>query len=219
MAYTAVPIVATGDLWTASNHNTYIRDNFAAGVPDIFTTKGDLAVASAADTAARLAAGANGQTLVADSAQALGIKWDGGIAAHCVVNPAQNILTDVESLVRFDTETFDSHGCVTTGANWRFIAPVSGIYYVSTVLGFLSNSGWADGEIAYAKLYLNGASYIFLDRKQSMITGNLTMTLSGGTLISMTATQFIYLQIFQNSGSTLSLQPFDLNHISIFKVR
>lgn len=30
MAYSAVPTVSTGDLWTASNHNTYIRDNFTA---------------------------------------------------------------------------------------------------------------------------------------------------------------------------------------------
>jgi len=47
MTYTAVPTKSTGDLWTAANHNTYIKDNFAAGVPDIFTTKGDIAVATA----------------------------------------------------------------------------------------------------------------------------------------------------------------------------
>jgi len=29
MSYTAVPTVATGDPWSAANHNTYIRDNFA----------------------------------------------------------------------------------------------------------------------------------------------------------------------------------------------
>lgn len=219
MAYTAVPIVATGDLWTASNHNTYIRDNFAAGVPDIFSAKGDLAAASAADTAGRLAVGTNGNILVADSAQALGMKWDGGVAAHCVVDPAQNFTTGVEALVRFDTETFDSHGCVTTGASWRFIAPVSGFYYVSAVLAFSLNSGWAGNEVAYMKLYLNGSGYRFLDRKEAMSTGDFTMTLSGGVLVSMTAAQYIYLQAFQNSGSTLSLQPSDLNHISIFKVR
>ena len=30
MGYSIVPTVATGDLWTAANHNTYIKDNFAA---------------------------------------------------------------------------------------------------------------------------------------------------------------------------------------------
>jgi hypothetical protein len=29
MAYSAVPSVSTGDLWTAANQNTYLRDNFS----------------------------------------------------------------------------------------------------------------------------------------------------------------------------------------------
>jgi hypothetical protein len=41
----------------------------------IWDTKGDLAVATAADTATKLAAGANNTFLVADSAQATGLKW------------------------------------------------------------------------------------------------------------------------------------------------
>lgn len=36
MGYTAVPTVSPGDLWTAANHNTYIRDNFAYfATPDV----------------------------------------------------------------------------------------------------------------------------------------------------------------------------------------
>lgn len=58
MAYTPLSTVATGDLWTAANHNTYVKDNFAAGVPDLFTTAGDTVYASGADAAARLAIGA-----------------------------------------------------------------------------------------------------------------------------------------------------------------
>ena len=75
MAYSAVPTVATGDTWTAANHNAYIKDNFAAGVPDIFTAKGDLAVATAADAAVALGVGPNYQTLIADSGEASGVKW------------------------------------------------------------------------------------------------------------------------------------------------
>jgi len=75
MAYNPVPTVATGDLWTASNHNTYIRDNFAAGVPAILSAKGMIAVASGSQTASGLAVGNNGEVLMAKSTEALGIKW------------------------------------------------------------------------------------------------------------------------------------------------
>lgn len=63
MAFSVVPTVATGDLWTAANHNTYIRDNFAAGVPALFTAAGDLAIGSGVGSAAQLPVGAQGKLL------------------------------------------------------------------------------------------------------------------------------------------------------------
>lgn len=41
----------------------------------LWDTKGDLAVATAADTASKLAAGSNGQALLADSAASTGLSW------------------------------------------------------------------------------------------------------------------------------------------------
>jgi hypothetical protein len=46
--------------------------------PTIFDAKGDLLTATANDTPARLAVGANGTILVADSGETTGLKWDTG---------------------------------------------------------------------------------------------------------------------------------------------
>jgi microcystin-dependent protein len=52
MAINFMPTVATGDVWTAAQHNTYLRDNILALFP--YTAQGDIAYASSPTTLARL---------------------------------------------------------------------------------------------------------------------------------------------------------------------
>lgn len=80
MAYTVVPTVKTGDLWTAANHNAYLKDNFVAGVPDILTTIGDLAAGSGSDTVVRKGIGSNYQALAAKASDASGLEYNYGLA-------------------------------------------------------------------------------------------------------------------------------------------
>lgn len=55
----------------------------ASGIPaTIFDAKGDIIAASAADTAARLAVGTNGQVLKANSATATGLEWGSAAAGQ-----------------------------------------------------------------------------------------------------------------------------------------
>ena len=73
MAWTSPRTWVTGETVTSSLLNTHVRDNLNALM--VVTTKGDIAVATAAQTLTRLAVGADGDVLVSDSVATPGVRW------------------------------------------------------------------------------------------------------------------------------------------------
>lgn len=76
----AISIADAGALYTATDVEAALAEVMGAvsggGIsPTIVDAKGDLIVATAADTPARLAVGTNGYGLVADSTETPGVKW------------------------------------------------------------------------------------------------------------------------------------------------
>lgn len=76
MAYIPVPSVAAGDWIDEIFINTYWRDNMAASVPDVFSAKGQLAVATGVDALGVLNVGADGLILTAKAAATHGVSWE-----------------------------------------------------------------------------------------------------------------------------------------------
>lgn len=64
MAYSVVPLVAVGDLWTAANQNTYLKDNMAAIW--VGAAAGDMDYYTGAANKSRLPIGAGGGLLTED---------------------------------------------------------------------------------------------------------------------------------------------------------
>jgi hypothetical protein len=129
----------------AKNSNTdmdfkWVAD--ASGIPaTIIDAKGDLIAGTAADTASRLAVGANGTVLTADSAEATGLKWatpaSGGGGLTLI--KSQTIGTTVSSVAVTDafSATYDSY----------FVTINNGISSSNGVLGF-SLTGSSTGYYA-----------------------------------------------------------------------
>jgi hypothetical protein len=71
-------------VWVAQDDSNAIQNT-------IVDAKGDLIAASAADTPARLAVGANGETLVADSSTSTGLRYQTGVNNNGIINGGMDI--------------------------------------------------------------------------------------------------------------------------------
>lgn len=143
MAYTPVPTVSTGDLWTAADHNTYIKDNFAAGVPAIITAKGDLVVGSGSQSAGILSVGDDYNLLTTLSSEALGLKW-----------------VPLSQILQFDKKQALSTD--TTSTDWVDISESvlsMTLNRTSTIIAIAVGTGRASsGNTLYVRLVIDGVA-------------------------------------------------------------
>jgi len=104
---------------------------------------------------------------------------------------------------QYNTKQFDTHNSVTTGANWRFTAPIAGTYRITAIAAL--TTGPQDCAI-----YKNGSL-----TPSTLFGANATYSLSGSTSIQLIAGDYIDLR--PNAGSYTSITASNYS-ISIEKV-
>lgn len=117
--------------WVAQDDSNAIQNA-------IVDAKGDIIAATAADTPARLAVGANDTVLTADSSTATGLKWatpSGGSAPafQAYLGSNQSGADSVAMKLNINTENFDSDGWYDT-STYRYTPQKAG-YYNFTIQG------------------------------------------------------------------------------------
>jgi hypothetical protein len=132
----------------------------AAVAKSIVDAKGDLIAATAADTVSRLAVGANGTVLTADSTEATGLKWASAASTSGPAYYAYRTSSDFSfsastwTKVPFNAELFDTDSCYDSSTNYRFTPTKAGYYQINYSVRIESAS-----LSSYGKVYKNGTGY------------------------------------------------------------
>lgn len=95
-------------VWVTSDDANAIQNT-------IVDAKGDLIAASASDVPARLAVGANGETLVADSSTSTGLRYQSAYNGNAIINGGMDIWQRGTSIAS------SGSGYVYTADRWRFV--------------------------------------------------------------------------------------------------
>lgn len=141
------------------------------------------------------------------------------INARYSTNAGQSIPDSTTTIVNFEDKSFDSHGSVTTGASWKYTAPISGIYRVSSKILFTSTTTWTDGESVTLQLFRSGSAYSVLDYKDNYPAVGVYAGAGGSDTIRLNAGEYFDIRMYQTSGGTLSLHPStEHNYCSIERI-
>lgn len=179
--------------WVAQDDSNAIQNA-------IVDAKGDLIAASAADTPARLAVGANNTVLTADSTQSTGMKWasPSGPAFSAYLNGDQALTDGVATKIAYNAEDFDTDGCYDPTTNYRFTPTKAGYYQIS-VTTFGSS---VTNTRTFSRLYKNGSNYVTMF-DTIPTAGEVNAQFSGAALVYMNGTTD-YLEVYiRMTGTTL----------------
>jgi len=129
----------------------------------------------------------------------------------------QTLTSGSTTIIDFGTVVYDASSNVTTGASWRWTCTVAAYYKVNSQI--LINASWSATDALLIAVYKNG-SEIYSQYAWAHATATLLLSPNIVTpAISMSATDYFDVRVFQNSGSDKSLTTSALrNFISIEKV-
>lgn len=116
--------------------------------PTIVDAKGDLIVATAADTVSRIAVGANDTVLTADSSTSTGVKWASPAAGitYAVFQDEKSTATDggtqtAGAYYTRDLNTVKYNGITGASLSSNQVTLAAGTYYITAIAPHKGNSG------------------------------------------------------------------------------
>lgn len=193
--------VYDGSSWVASDDPNAIQNS-------IVDAKGDLISATADNTPARLAVGADNTVLTADSSTSTGLKWAAPATASFVGAVAyangttQSFTGGVAAAINYGSESFDTnsfHSTVSNTSRMTIPAGYGGKYLIAATAEAASN--YASRQYVFLTLRKNGTNFSGINRGASY--GNLSDSFANPaiTIIADLAVND-YVEVFYQNAAT-----------------
>jgi hypothetical protein len=180
----------------------------------IVDAKGDLISATGNDTPARLAVGANGETLVADSSTSTGLKWalaPNFVGAFAYNTSSQTINNATQTIAVLDGEFFDTNGFHSTVTNTsRMTIPTgfAGIYSATATIALEPN---ATGQIVIY-IFRNGNLYALTTQQRQNVVDNIIQV---STLMNLSDGDYVQMGGYQDQGSSSTIKNADIFYTNL----
>jgi len=126
------------------------------------------------------------------------------VGFHAYINSGDLTVNDTTfTKVPCDTEVFDTGSDYDNTTNYRFTAPVTGVYHFD---GQIALQGVSDGDRALLTLYVNGSE---AKRGVDVKSGGATdLMVTVSTTIKLTANQYVELYVYYDgTGSKVTVGP------------
>ena len=204
MSYQIIPTVTTGELWTAQNNNTYIKENFQNLWQ--YDSEGDIVFADTATTVKKMPIGAKDSYLNSYDDGVNPVQWNLFNKTLCLNyhgTGQYTIRPRVISKLRFATALSNNSGMWSALTPDKITFPVTGVYTI-------------DANVTYSAPYLDGYFYLaFGDYSPTAFNFAVsTLNHKDGTTLSISTTRvcldteekaiYVYFSGFPNDATILN---------------
>ncbi|HXK37799.1 MAG TPA: type II secretion system protein [Candidatus Paceibacterota bacterium] len=133
------------------------------------------------------------------------------VYVHYIGTLGQATTHGVPVIVNYNSKVSDTLNTVTTGSNWKFTAPTSGIYRISAAIATAAYAWGNAGASIWLNTMKNGADYRRLNSYYVVMSGTAGVTLTGANTLDLAAgdTLAVGVTIWRGGTTNLGSSGFD----------